>query len=368
MIHIFIGTKAQYVKTAPVIHELNKRGIEYNLIDSGQHAKLQEEFREFFGIRQPDVMLRKGRKDITNPLVLIEWLFTEFLKNGIFPGGAKKRLFRGQGGICLVHGDTPTTLLSALIAKRCGIKVAHLEAGLRSYSLFDPFPEELIRLIVMRTSDILFASSGWARNNLEKMGVKGKVISISANTGLDAIRYSMNKYKIKEPDLKDYCLVSIHRFERLISMKRLTEIIDLIERISADKKVIFPIHPPTNVFLKRYGILNKLQNMKAVFCSGLYDHGHFLSLLKHADFVVTDGGSIQEEAYYLGVPCLVARFHTERQEGLGENAILAGTHGKAVYDFLKNYKDLRRPDITMGSLNPSAEIVDFIQNQTNKTS
>lgn len=361
MIHIFIGTKAQYIKTAPVIKELEKRGIEYNLIDSGQHAELQDKFRKFLSIRQPDVMMREGCKDITNPFVLVQWLTTEFFRNILFPNAAKKRLFRGQGGICLVHGDTPTTLLSALIAKRCGLKVAHLEAGLRSYNIFNPFPEELIRIVVMRVSDILFVSSDWAMSNLKKMGVKGETVSISSNTGLDALRYSISKYGAGEELPRNYCLISIHRFERLIRKSKLRETLDLIERISADKKVFFPLHPPTRAFLKRYGLLERLLNMRNVSSSDLYEHGRLLHILKNADFIITDGGSIQEESYYFGIPCLILRSHTERQEGLGGNAVLAGARGENIDNFLNNYRSLKKEDITNSTSSPSSEIVDIIQ-------
>lgn len=360
MIHIFIGTKAQYIKTAPVIKELEKRGIGYNLIDSGQHAELQEKFRNFLEIRKPDILMREGSGDITNPFVLVKWLTDELFKTAFFPSAVNERLFKNEGGVCLVHGDTPTTLLSAIIAKRCGLKIAHLEAGLRSYNIFNPFPEEFIRILVMRMSDMLFVSSDWAYDNLKNMGVKGKIVFVHANTGLDAVRYSMAKYVASEVPMKDYCMVSIHRFERLVFKNRLKEIIDLTEKISLDKKVIFPLHPPTRAFLKRFGLLNRLLNMNNVLCSELYEHGHFLHLLKNADFVVTDGGSIQEESYYFGVPCIVLRRHTERQEGLGRNAVLAGKDKKIADEFLKNYHSFRGNDITGVKFSPSAEIVDFL--------
>ena len=159
MIHAFIGTKAQFIKTAPVLKELQRRGIEYNLIDSGQHAQTNRKLREFFDIPVPNIILRSGTGDITKLSQAAIWALRI-----IFLGIFRRRkvwseIFRSQNGICIIHGDTLTTLLSLFLARRVGIKVAHIEAGLRSFNYLNPFPEELIRIIVMKFSDLLLAPS-----------------------------------------------------------------------------------------------------------------------------------------------------------------------------------------------------------------
>jgi len=360
MIHIFIGTKAQYVKVSPIIRELERRKIKFNLIDSGQHARLQAEFRSFLGIRTPDLLMREGQGDITNPVILMLWFAHEYLKSLLFVKETKKRLFKNKSGLCLVHGDTPTTLLSTLIAKRCGLKVAHLEAGLRSYSFFSPFPEEMIRIIVMKLSDLLFVSSQWAYDNLKNMKVKGQIITIAANTGLDALKYSLEKSSLENNSHDNYCLVSIHRFERLFSRKKIKAVVDMVKQISMNRLLFFPLHPPTKAFLARYNLLPVIQRNKNIICSELYSHGKFLQLIKKADFVITDGGSVQEESYYLGIPCLILRSHTERQEGLGQNAVIADDNEEVINCFLKNYKAYRRDSVVGLEASPSGEIVDFL--------
>jgi UDP-N-acetylglucosamine 2-epimerase len=98
------------------------------------------------------------------------------------PAHVRSALFRGAGGICLVHGDTPTTLLAVVLARRAGLRVAHVEAGLRSYDYLNPFPEELIRVLVMRWSHVLFAPSAWAAANLERMGLGARCVLVGGNT------------------------------------------------------------------------------------------------------------------------------------------------------------------------------------------
>lgn len=342
------------------MRELEKRGIAYNLIDSGQHAEWQEKFCSSLGIHKPDIMIRAGCRDITTPFVLIQWFINEYIKSIFFVKNTRERFFKNEGGICLIHGDTPTTLLSALIAMRCRIKIVHLEAGLRSYSLISPFPEELIRIIVMKIADVLFTSSKWAYNNLKRMHVKGKIVSISANTGLDSLRYSISKHSSDTLPMKNYCVISIHRFERLAQRKGLKELVELVERIAREKKVFFPVHPPTKRFLQQYGLMKKIHSLNNVISSDLYDHSKFLYLIKDADFIITDGGSIQEESYYLGVPCFILRSHTERQEGLGYNAVLAKKWANDIDNFLLNYRKFRKNSIVNSEFSPSSEIVDYL--------
>jgi len=360
MIHIFIGTKAQYVKTAPVIRKLDQRGIEYNLIDSGQHAQLQHKYRKYFGIRTPDLFLREGKQDITSVFIVIGWFLVNFFEVLIFRKKAKRKFFRNKKGVCIVHGDTPTTLLSILIAKMCGVEILHLEAGLRSFDIFNPFPEEIIRVITMNIADILCVSSKWAENNLRKIKFKKKVLRISANTGLDAMRYSLKQQKPCEIYLKNYCLISIHRFENIISKRKISKIAELVQEIATNKKVIFPLHSPTKRQLLKFGILEALQEKSNIILSDLLSHTDFLHFAEKADFIITDGGSVQEESYYLGVPCLLLRNCTERQEGIGENVIISKFDNEIINDFLLNFKRYISGNLVELKVCPSKEIVDYL--------
>jgi len=176
MIYFFIGTKAQFIKMAPIIVELRNRQIPYRYVDSGQHADLTRILRKTFGIRQPDICLHRDG-DISSVFAAIKWtckliLMALFAKNKI-----KRQIFP-ESGLCLIHGDTLSTLLGLKMAKAAGLKVAHVEAGLRSFNIFHPFPEELIRIYCMKRCDILFSPSDLAYNNLQKMKTKGEIINV----------------------------------------------------------------------------------------------------------------------------------------------------------------------------------------------
>ncbi len=361
MIHVFIGTKAQYIKTAPVILELGKRGIAYNLIDSGQHSNISHIYRKFFRLREPDVAMRAGRDDIKTVATAFFWLLRVFLLGIVFPQRIYRDLFKGKGGICLIHGDTPTTLLSIFLAKRVGLKVVHLESGLRSYSVLHPFPEEIIRIIVMRYSDYLIAPGDLYEENLKKMGCKGTIIQIGQNTNLDSIRYALSHHAQSPKKRKRYqVLVAIHRFETIYSRRRLAFVVDLISRISRDKEIVFCIHPPTEVRLHKYGLFSLLKSQPNLSLSPLLEYPDFTFHLSQVDYIIADGGSIQEESYYLGTPCLVLRRKTEREEGIGENVFLSGFDMHKADWFLNNYGQLRRESKIGSGASPSSMIVEEI--------
>ena len=349
MIHVFIGTKAQYIKTAPLLRLFDQSGTDYRLIDSGQHAALSESMRTELGVRAPDVALG-GSTDVTSIPQALWWMmglaWRLFSKRRILT-----EIFGGVGGVCVVHGDTPSTLLSTLMANRAGLKVAHLEAGLRSHRLLHPFPEELIRIVVMRRADLLFAPDEAAIRNLEAMGVKGRVVPLSGNTSLEAVRAaSPNVGGESGP-----AIVTMHRVENLHRRSRRDRFVDLVEQIAADQTVRFVLHAPTESALSG-GPLDRLA-AAGVALTPLTSHAEFVGMLAAAPFVVTDGGSIQEECALLGVPTLLWRDRTERPDGLGRNVVLSRYQPVEIDSFLADPSSLRRepsvPDVA-----PSRQILD----------
>ena len=362
MIHIFIGTKAQYVKTAPVIKELDSRGIGYNLIDSGQHAQISQKYRKFFDIKDPDVYLSQSKEDIKTVSAMISWFFS-FLFRIIFnPKYIAETLFKGKKGVCLIHGDTPTTLLSALAAKRVGIKVAHLESGLRSFNLFQPFPEEIIRIITMRIADILYAPNQWSLDNLIKMKVKGEQYLVDGNTNIDVLRLAIKSdFSLPNGLTKhNFVVFSIHRVETILNRNRLTQIVSLAQKISEQTPVLFCMHPPTKKQLKKWKLIDKLTNNPNIYENDLLDYPIFINTITQSKFIVTDGGSIQEESYFLNIPCLVMRQCTERIEGLNENVCIANFDDKVIEDFIENSAKYRNSTYTDSDQYPSKGIVEHL--------
>ena len=362
MIHIFIGTKAQFIKMAPVMMEMNRRGLPYHLIETGQHAALTADLIEEFGLRGSDTRLRTESTNIATISQAALWTSKTFLHLLSSPEVITGEIFRGESkGICLIHGDTLTTLFSLLYARRCAIPVAHVEAGLRSFRLLDPFPEELIRLAVMRYSDILFAPSDWAMGNLSRMGYGDKSITVRGNTVVDTIRFARARYSGKDRPGEPYVVVTIHRVETLYSSTRMNTVITFLEEIARQRRVLFVLHEPTRKQLERRNLLGRLQRNSRVEMMPLQPYLKFLDLLAGAEFAVTDGGSIQEECYSLNIPCLIMRAKTERMEGLGENAMLAGFSRERFEDFLKALPGLRRRGADDKAVSPSSIIVDHLE-------
>lgn len=353
--HVFIGTKAQYIKTAPLLRLMQKRGISYNLIDSGQHASFSPELRKELGIKEPDACLEsKGNIKTVKELVL--W-FTRYLLFSLFsPSLLRQDIFRGRDGICIIHGDTPSTLLALLLAKRAGLRVAHIEAGLRSFNVLKPFPEEIIRIICMHCSDYLFAPSDWAYQNIARMQVKGKTFNVHQNTNVEALYYSFTQAPKTLHESTKYCLMTIHRVETVLKRRRLRFVVELAERIAQQIVVFFVLHDPTRKKLQEFGWIKRITNNPNIKASGLIAHADFLSLLSGAEFVVTDGGSIQEESFYLDVPCLSMRTETERQEGIGANVQLSNFDQATVDNFLSGY-DRFRSGKRIQNHKPSAHIL-----------
>ncbi len=360
MIHIIIGTKAQLIKMAPVIRQLEHRRVQFNLIDLGQHSLITKDLREEFNLPVPNFYLSKGNNISTIGQAVL-WLIKIFF-NSASSSRIKRDIFLNRGGVCLIHGDTLSTIMGLYLAKRAGLKVAHIEAGLRSFCWREPFPEEILRIIAMKFSDILFAPSQWAFNNLVKMGLKEKTVLSYGNTSLESTLYSLSKKVDLNLEPKRFCLITVHRMENIFSKKRLEFIIKLLSEISDRFPVVFVRHSPTINQLKKLKLMEELNSINNIYFFKILSHAHFINLLNACEFAITDGGSIQEECYYLNKPCLILRNRTERKEGLGENAFLCGFSRDRIHYFLKNYKDLNRRASLNPEPKPSARITDAILN------
>lgn len=357
MIHVFIGTKAQYVKTAPLLRLMDDKGVDYRLIDSGQHAALSVGMRADLGVRIPDHVLG-GATDVETIPQAARW--AAGLAAELVSGRRLRReVFGGRGGVCVIHGDTPTTLLTALMARRAGLRVAHLEAGLRSRSLLHPFPEEAIRLVAMGLSHILFAPDATAVQNLERMWwVRGRVVPLAANTSVEALRHALARAGGAPEPGSGPVIVLMHRVENLHHRPTVAGLVRVACDIAAERPVRWLVHGITREALARRG------HDRALAAAGvelvpLAPHHEFMAMLAAAPFAVIDGGSIQEECALLGVPTLVWRRRTERPNGLGANVVLSRHDPAVAGDFLADPERFRRPPVDPAE-SPSEQILETL--------
>lgn len=348
MIHVFIGTKAQYIKTAPLLWLMDERGIDYRLIDSGQHAALAADFREQLDIRAPDVQLGRQGDVASLPRAVI-WTL-RLVRRLLYRNRIRREVFGGSGGVCVVHGDTPSTLLSAAMARRAGLAVAHLEAGLSSGSWLHPFPEELIRHLVARRADLLFAPDSQAVRNLQAMKATGRIVPLPGNTVLEALRRAKPVGEGEGP-----VIITMHRVENLHRRARREGLAELAEQLTSTCEVRWLLHQPTRGALGKATIQRLVSS--GVRMTDLVGHAEFLGLLAAAPFVITDGGSIQEECAMLGVPTLLWRKRTDRPDGLGGNVVLGRYDPSIVRDFITD-PDRYRRSARVPAVTPSVRILE----------
>lgn len=353
ILHVMVGTKGQMTKMAPILRELDKRKIPYNFIRTGQHAGIIDQMIATYQLRSPDFFITRRKKDLGSIAQCIFWVI-----HSVFSGLLHRRqMWQGKKGVVLIHGDTESTLVSVALARLSGIKIGHVEAGLRSFNLLDPFPEEIIRRITSFFSDYMFAPGEWASNNLKKEGKKGKVINTQFNTIADTIQYVLQSRPTMEIPSGKYVVFAFHRKETLYVKKTLQKAIECLERIAREHKVIFILHKNTEYTLKKGGHLDRLKQNNNISFKQYYDHVSFMYVIKNCTFAVSDGGSLQEETYFLNKPYLILRNRTERLEGLNETAFISNLDSEKINYFLANYNRFKRPDLEE-FISPSKIIID----------
>ncbi|MGK5086846.1 UDP-N-acetylglucosamine 2-epimerase [Bdellovibrionota bacterium FG-2] len=357
MIHVIIGTKAQLIKMAPIMRRLQDLGIPYNYISTGQHKDTMEEILDNFELKKPDVHLYQGR-DITAIPQMAMWSLRILWKVLFNRAAVFRQNNKDKSGIVLVHGDTFSTLLGALMGKLAGLKVGHVESGLRSYNWFQPFPEELTRLATFRLSDFMFCPGQWAVENLKPYS--GEKVNTDANTLLDSLSYALPGIKKLPGDYvptRSFGIVTLHRFENFRDEDSTRRIVECVEQIAKTQDLLFILHKPTEINLRKYGFYERLRANPRIEMRPRYDYFKFIKLLLGARFVISDGGSNQEECYYLGKPVLLLRNVTERKEGLGRNAVISQFDPKVIDEFLGSL-DRYTFDLLNQEKSPSAVIVE----------
>lgn len=353
-IYIVIGTRAQLLKMAPVMALMETDGLEYDFIYTAQHKETIETTLRDFRLKNPDRTLY-SRSEANTLLKFLGWSGAMMLHmctpKNIFP----------EVGLILTHGDTATCAWAAIVGKLAKCTVAHIESGLRSFNILKPFPEELMRLITFKLSDMYFCPNRWAVDNLESY--PGDKINMRANPLYDSVVEAMNSTANVTTPSDNFAIVSIHRFENIFTKRFETKIIPLLEKIASQGyNLLFVLHPSTREVLNKNNarLAKRLQAYPNIELTPRFPFFEFVKLLAAANFVITDGGSNQEELSYLGTPTLLFREVTERIEGLDENVKLSGFDEETVLDFVKYHDRLRRPFKRIG-LSPSRIVVDHIR-------
>ncbi len=302
ILHI-VGARPNYMKVAPVMQAMAAHPLvfEQALVHTGQHydPEMSQVFFDELGLPRPDINLGVGSGSHARQTAEVMMRFEPVLSDY-------------NPDIILVVGDVNSTLACALVGTKLGVRVGHVEAGLRSFDR--SMPEEINRLLTDQIADWLFTHSPEADKNLLHEGISPEKIFPVGNVMIDTLVRLLPQAEARWPELKDryglerYLLVTLHRPSNVDHPETLKEILEALAEISAQVQVIFPIHPRTRRMMAAHG-LEPVDRVRLVKPQGYLD---FLSLQAHAALVLTDSGGVQEETSYLGVPCLTARPNTER--------------------------------------------------------
>lgn len=359
-VFFYIGTEAEFIKLYPVIEKCIEKGLAVKLICSGQNdlrtsTLLTEVMRARCDFLLKGAILFPFKGFSSRALWFVFWATATFFKTFGFLFRAKKTSVGAP--LLVVHGDTVSTLIGAVVAKILGYPILHVESGLTSGRLFNPFPEEISRRIVTRISTVRFCPTAEAYRHVHDCPGKRKLLT-KGNTMWDMLQYGLKngQSKIRPP----YFILVIHRQETLANPAVFFEIIETVRRHRPpDLKCIFILHHPTRIFLVAHGRLDELNQSPGWELVDRLPFFEFAHLLKGARFVLTDGGTNQEECYYLGTPCYLLRECTERHEGIGGNVVLKSDFIHNIPWFMQNYEPLQRGAVNF-ERSPSEIIADEI--------
>ncbi len=360
-IYFFLGTTAELIKVAPVIREFKKRNISFKIISSNQNVLNFDELKPLVGNESADFTLKvnpfKWPRNIYLRFTI--WLVKTMVNYLMYFGAEFKDK---KNTYLVVHGDTVSAVMGAVVAKFYGVKLVHIESGLRSFNFLEPFPEEISRFIISYLSDIHFCPNKWALGNLKyHRGVKINTFYNTVGESVSlTLKYKKN-IKVKRLTKSKYFVFVLHRQEHTMFNKDENEKIfkDIIRFARKNLKCVVIMHKLTEDFLQSQNLLKKLKRNVNVVLAPRLPYSQFLKLIKNSEFLVTDGGTNQEEAYFLGKPCLILRNRTERIEGLGGNAVLAKGSKEVISNFFNNYHKLKRRPVVLKKL-PSKIIVDYL--------
>ncbi|MBE6546791.1 MAG: UDP-N-acetylglucosamine 2-epimerase (non-hydrolyzing) [Ruminococcaceae bacterium] len=319
---VIFGTRPEAVKLCPLIRELKERGFSCFVCVTGQHRELLDGVLRLFDVvPDEDLNMMKEGQDLFD------------VTCGVL-AGLRPILVRESPELVLVHGDTATSFAAALACFYCGIPVAHVEAGLRTYDLSAPYPEEWNRRAVGLLAAHHFAPTERAAENLRREGVPSDRIAVTGNTGIDALRVTVRK-EYSHPELewaKDSRLILLTAHRRESRGSAMRSMFRGIRRILAefpDVKLLYPVHPGPAVRQIAWEELGDCDRLRLIEPLGVLDFHNFLA---RCHLVLTDSGGLQEEAPALGKPVLVMRNTTERPEGLEAGCMrLVGTGEGSVY-------------------------------------
>jgi UDP-N-acetylglucosamine 2-epimerase (non-hydrolysing) len=357
LIHLIAAARPNFMKIAPVYHQLiTQKWADPVIVHTGQHYDLNmsDVFFQDLGLPIPHIHLGVGSGSHAEQTgkVIIEY---------------ESVIIKQRPDLVIVAGDVNSTMAATLASVKLGIKVAHLEAGLRSHDR--SMPEEINRMVTDVLADILWTPSFDADENLLREGVSTEKIFRVGNIMIDSLEMLRNKieaeavYKEYDLDSKSFGLVTLHRPSNVDDPKSLRILCDKITQISKILPLIFPVHPRTKKSLENSGLSEALRKENKLYLCEPLSYIRFMNLLFNCRLAITDSGGIQEETTYLDIPCLTLRSNTERPitiwQGTNQLCAISEIEEKATNIIKGAIRNCKRPEMWDGKT--AARVVDSIK-------
>jgi len=363
-----MGTRPEGIKLAPVVELLKKQSntFKFKICSTGQHKEMLDQVFSFFEVN-PDYDLNLMTKDQS-----LGYLSSRILNK------MNEVLDSTNPDLILIQGDTTTAFLTALSGFYRGVKVGHVEAGLRTYDKYNPFPEEINRQLISRVANFHFAPTKKAYDNLVSENINNKNIAITGNTIVDAILWGIKKILNSKKTMENkellkglnrdrkIILVTMHRRESFgREIENVCKALKIISGKYEGIQIVYPVHLNPNIRKPVFKLLGKADNIKLI---DPLDYESFLWLMSRSYFIITDSGGVQEEAPTLKKPVLVIRKKTERTESVDMGiSKLVGTETRNIINNISellddkdSYKKMVSDKNPYGDGNAAKKILDFI--------
>ncbi len=321
-----VGARPNFMKIAPIQKEMAKyETVTPVLVHTGQHydKKMSKIFFEDLELPEPDIYLNVGSAShaVQTAKIMIEF---------------EKVIETEKPDLVLVVGDVNSTAACSLVASKMGVKIGHIEAGLRSFDR--SMPEEINRIITDSLSDYLFVTEQSGIDNLKNEGSDDSKIFFTGHVMIDSLIYFLEKSKksniMNKMSLNGipYILATLHRPSNVDVKENLENLLDAFEMVGENLKIIFPIHPHTSKMITNFGLESKVRANENLILTDPIGYLDFMNLMQNAKLLLTDSGGIQEETTYLGIPCITMRENTERPVTVekGTNIIVGSDTNRIV--------------------------------------
>ena len=322
MVMVVFGTRPEAIKMCPLVNELKSRdGIKTIVAVTGQHREMLDQVLNTFGVVPDyDLSIMQAKQTLFDITVKVL-------------EGMKKIIEECKPDLILVHGDTSTSFSTALAAYYLGVKVGHVEAGLRTYNIHSPYPEEFNRQGIGIVSEMNFAPTLTAKENLVREGKDPATIFVTGNTVIDALK-TTHQDDYSHPVIDSLkgnrmVLITAHRRENLDKLRSMFSAVKRVLDEHDDVRAVYPIHPNPLVRQAASEVFKDDDKLQLIEPLNVIDFHNFMS---RSYLILTDSGGVQEEAPGFGVPVLVLRDTTERPEGVAAGTLkLVGTDEEAIY-------------------------------------